>query len=100
MKSRKVFFAMLAAAVFILLSATAWAASPAFMTLEGEQQGNIEGSSDVKGREGAIIVYAFGHSLSVPTDPHSGQSTGGRIHGPFKILKEWHNPDIWQWEFI
>ena len=87
MKSGRIFIAMLAAAVFILLSAAAWAALPSFMWVEGETQGQIEGSSDLQGREGAIIVYAFGHSLKVPTDPHSGQSTGTREYSPFKILK-------------
>ena len=87
MKSRKIFFAMLAAGVFILLSITAWAALPSFMWVEGENQGPIEGSSDLPQREGAIIVYAFGHSLNVPTDPQSGSPSGNRLHGPFKILK-------------
>jgi type VI secretion system secreted protein Hcp len=88
MKAKKIFFTLLAAAVFMLLSITAWAASPAFMEVEGEQQGNIEGSSNVQGREGAIIVYAFGHSINIPRDVTSGLPTGRRVHAPFKILKE------------
>ena len=98
MKSRKIFFAMLASAVFILFSVTAWAASPAFMWVEGKNQGEIQGSSDVRDREGAIIVYAFGHSIKVPTDPQGGQSTGARVHAPFKILKEFDksSPKLYQ----
>ena len=87
MRSGKIFIALLAGAVVILLSISAWAALPSFMWVEGETQGQIEGSSDLQGREGAIIVYAFGHSLKVPTDAQSGQSTGARQYSPFKILK-------------
>ena len=98
MKSKKILFTLLAAAALIHLSATGWAASPAFMWVEGKNQGEIQGSSNVQGREGAIIVYAFGHSIKVPTDPHSGQSTGGRVHAPFKILKEFDksSPKLYQ----
>ena len=87
MGTEKIFIALLAGAVVILLSISAWAALPSFMWVEGETQGQIEGSSDLQGREGAIIVYAFGHSLKVPTDAQSGQSTGARQYSPFKILK-------------
>jgi len=98
MKPRKIFFAFLAAAVFILLSEPAWTALPSFMELEGETQGRIEGSSDIEGREGAIIVYAFGHSLNIPTDPQSGLPTGKRVHGPFKVLKAFDksSPKLYQ----
>ena len=98
MKSRKIFIALLAGAVFILLSVTTWAASPAFMELEGEQQGNIEGSSNIQGREGAIIVYAFGHNINIPREVTSGLPTGKRVHAPFKILKEFDksSPKLYQ----
>ena len=98
MKSRKIFFTLLVAAVCVLLSITTWAALPSFMWVEGAKQGQIEGSSDIEGREGAIIVYAFGHSVKVPTDLHSGQVTGARIHGPFKILKSFDksSPKLYQ----
>ena len=98
MKSKKILFTLLAAAVFILLSLTAWAASPAFMWVEGKIQGEIQGSSDVQGREGAIIVYAFGHNINIPRDVTSGAPTGKRVHAPFKILKEFDksSPKLYQ----
>lgn len=98
MKSRKIFFAMVLTTVLILLSLTAWAALPSYMWVEGANQGAIEGSSDIEGREGAIVVYAFGHSLSVPIDLQSGSPTGKRVHGPFKILKSFDksSPKLYQ----
>ena len=83
MKSRKISFALLAAAVSILLSVTAWAASPAFMWVVGQNQGPIDGSSNVQGREGAIIVEALTHSIDVPFDPQTGQPSG--IYNTYRI---------------
>ena len=87
MKSRKISFALLAAAVSILLSVTAWAAIPANMWVIGQNQGPIEGSTTQQGREGSIIVNALTHSIDVPTDPQTGKPSGNRMHSPFKIHK-------------
>jgi len=60
---------------------------PAFMTLEGEKQGKIEGSVTQKGREGSIQVQAFDHEVYIPSDRQSGGATGNRVHKPLTITK-------------
>jgi len=61
---------------------------PAHLTLEGENQGAIEGSCDMEGREGSILVYAMNHDVHIPRDPQSGLASGKRIHGALAIVKE------------
>ncbi len=60
---------------------------PFYMTLEGVNQGNIEGSCDQTGREGTILCQAFEHNIAIPRDPQSGQPTGLRVHNPLTITK-------------
>jgi type VI secretion system secreted protein Hcp len=60
---------------------------PAHLTLEGANQGKIEGSCDMEGREGTILVQALNHEVSIPRDPQSGLATGKRVHHPLTILK-------------
>ncbi|MBN1124305.1 MAG: Hcp family type VI secretion system effector [Sedimentisphaerales bacterium] len=60
----------------------------AYLTLEGQNQGAIEGSVTQAGREGQIMVIATSHSVSSPRDPVSGLLTGKRQHQPFRITKE------------
>ncbi|RLI81050.1 hypothetical protein DRP07_08095, partial [Archaeoglobales archaeon] len=55
-------------AALILVPGVVSAILPAYMELVGENQGIIEGSCDIEGREGSIIVYAMEHEISVPTD--------------------------------
>ena len=85
---RQVLPILLFAGAFLLCSVSAWAATPAYMTLEGASQGQIDGSCTKPGHENTIVIYSFGHNIRVPTDPQSGQRTGSRVHGPLKILKE------------
>ncbi|HRB82604.1 MAG TPA: type VI secretion system tube protein TssD, partial [Nitrospira sp.] len=61
---------------------------PAYLTVEVEKQGKIEGSCDLKGREGAILVQAFDHEVRIPSDPQTGLASGKRVHGPLKIVKQ------------
>ena len=61
---------------------------PCHMSVTGENQGKIEGSCAIKGREGTILVYALDHTIQIPRDPHSGLPTGKRIHMPMTITKE------------
>jgi type VI secretion system secreted protein Hcp len=63
-------------------------AMPCFVYVEGEKQGKIDGSCDIKGREKSILAYALEHNISIPTDPQTGLSSGKRIHGPFSVTKE------------
>ncbi len=70
---------------------------PAYMSVEGEVQGEIEGPVTAKGREGSILVYKFDHEIRVPTDP-TGLPTGRRVHSPIKIVKEFDksSPKLYQ----
>jgi len=71
---------------------------PCHLTLEGENQGNIEGSCEMEGREGTILVYSFDHDIHIPRDPQSGLPSGKRIHGPLTIVKEFDkaSPKLYQ----
>ncbi|MEO7332113.1 MAG: type VI secretion system tube protein TssD [Minicystis sp.] len=60
----------------------------AYLRLEGQKQGNIEGSVTQKGREKTIMVIAVSHEIVSPRDPASGLPTGKRMHKPFVITKE------------
>lgn len=71
---------------------------PAHLTLQGEKQGNIEGSCEMNGREGTILVYAMLHDVHIPRDPQSGLGSGKRIHGLLSIVKEYDksSPKMYQ----
>jgi type VI secretion system secreted protein Hcp len=68
------------------------------MTLEGEAQGVIEGSCEMSGREGTILLDAFDHTVRIPRDPQSGLSTGKRVHEAFKVVKVYDkaSPKLYQ----
>ena len=91
MKPKKIFFALTVATVLTLFSITAWGATgdtvPAHMYVVGQNQGPIQGSCQMEGREGSILVSSFSHNINIPTDPKTGK-LGKRAHGPFKILKD------------
>lgn len=60
---------------------------PGHLSITGEQQGAIEGSCDLEGREGTILVQAFHHLVDVPSDER-GIPSGRRAHRPATITKE------------
>lgn len=60
---------------------------PAYLTLKGENQGEIEGSCDQMGHEGEILVEAFDHQIDIPRDRQTGLPTGPRVHGPMMVTK-------------
>ena len=60
---------------------------PAHLTLEGTNQGQIEGSCEMEGREGTILVEALNHEVSIPRDVQTGLATGKRVHHPLTVLK-------------
>ena len=60
----------------------------AYLRLEGEKSGKIEGSVMQKGREGRIMVFALSHDVDSPIDPDSGQAAGKRRHTPLIVTKE------------
>jgi type VI secretion system secreted protein Hcp len=71
---------------------------PAHLTLEGETQGSIEGTCDMEGREGSILVYAMDQLIHIPRDPQAGTPSGKRIHGPLTLVKEFDkaSPKLYQ----
>ena len=71
---------------------------PAHVVIEGEKQGNIEGTCDMKGREGTILVFAMNQDIHIPRDPQSGLPSGKRIHGPLSLVKEFDkaSPKLYQ----
>lgn len=89
MKFHKVLLAVVVLGVALLfIGDYGWAASPAYVEIQGEVQGDIQGSCTLQGREGNIVAYSFGHNIASPRDPASGLPTGNRQHSPLKILKE------------
>jgi type VI secretion system secreted protein Hcp len=62
-------------------------AIPAHMTAEGTDQGKIDGSCDLKGREDTILVQQFDHEVYIPSDPQSGLPTGIAVHKRLTICK-------------
>jgi type VI secretion system secreted protein Hcp len=60
---------------------------PGNLTLVGKEQGPIEGSCDIDGREDTILVQAFKHLVEVPTN-ENGVPSGRRVHRPLMITKE------------
>ncbi len=61
---------------------------PGFMTLWGERQGEIRGSCDLEGLEGAIEIYAFEHAVEMPRSKETGLPIGRRVHTDIVINKE------------
>lgn len=59
---------------------------PGNLTVEGPA-GKIEGSCDIAGREGTILVQAFDHVVELPSDER-GMVVGRRIHRPLTVTKE------------
>ncbi|BDM64454.1 hypothetical protein NFHSH190041_19060 [Shewanella sp. NFH-SH190041] len=66
--------------------------TPCYISIEGKTQGNITagaftgdsvGNIFVEGHEDEMLVQEFGHVVTVPTDPQSGQPSGQRMHKPF-----------------
>lgn len=60
---------------------------PVHLELTGEKQGKIEGSCDMEGRAGTILVQSLDHEILIPRDPQSGSASGKRVHGAMKITK-------------
>lgn len=71
-----------------------------YMSVVGQAQGLISenASPGNEGHEDEITVFGFGHSVTIPTDPQSGQPTGTRVHRPLRIFKAFDNssPRLYQ----
>lgn len=58
----------------------------AYLNIEGNTQGRIEGEAPQKGREGMIEVYGINHKIEIPRDTHTGLPTGQRVHLPLELF--------------
>ncbi len=58
-----------------------------YLTLEGNDQGPIEGDCVQAGREKTILVYGLDHRVEIPRDTHTGLASGQRIHHPLTVMK-------------
>jgi len=70
--------------------------TPAYLSIEGVTQGPITqgaftedsvGNIYQEGHEDEVLVQAFEHTVTVPTDVQSGQPSGPRLHKPLVITK-------------
>jgi type VI secretion system secreted protein Hcp len=61
---------------------------PGFMWMTDNQGNPIKSIVTIQGREGSAEVYEFHHDVTIPTDNHTGNLTGTRKHGAFKIVKQ------------
>jgi type VI secretion system secreted protein Hcp len=70
--------------------------TPAYLTIEGVTQGDITNGASTEdsvgniyqeGHENEILIQAFSHEVSVPTDVQSGQPTGQRRHKAMVVTK-------------
>jgi type VI secretion system secreted protein Hcp len=75
------------ACAMVLVPSAAHAALDAYAVVFGETQGEIGGDVDIAGREGQILIKAFGSSVSVNFDPQTGVPGTGRQHRPIRLLK-------------
>jgi len=55
--------------------------------MKGQKSGDIVGDSTIVGREGSIEVIQFDSGVRTPTDPHTGNPTGARVHYPMVLMK-------------
>ncbi len=60
----------------------------AYMTLQGQKQGEIKGGVTQKGRAGWIALLGFAYGIETPFDAASGLPSGKRQHKPVVIRKE------------
>jgi type VI secretion system secreted protein Hcp len=61
---------------------------PCYLILKGQKQGDIKGSTKVKGHEDTILIQAIEHTIEIPSSPQTGLPTGKRVHRPMTLTKE------------
>lgn len=61
---------------------------PGYLSVTGQNQGKMEGSCEVAGHEGKMLVQSVDHTIELPKSMQTGLPTGRRIHGPLTITKE------------
>jgi len=60
---------------------------PVYLWLTDDGGNPINGSVDVRCREGSIEITALAHDVSLPVDDRSGKVTATREHAPFILTK-------------
>jgi type VI secretion system secreted protein Hcp len=70
----------------------------AYMTVEGNNQGNIEGDCTQSGREKTHLVYDVKHTIEIPRDNLTGLPTGQRLHKPYTVTTHFSKgvPQLYQ----
>ena len=58
-----------------------------FMTVNGQDQGNIEGSATQVNHEGEIELLSFEHVVAVPAVEGQSVSAGAPVHGSMTVNK-------------
>lgn len=61
---------------------------PGYMTITGENQGAIAGSSFKQGQEDTIEVLSFDHLIELPARQETQITTGDPVHRPVVLSKE------------
>ena len=79
----------MAVLAIVAVASPSWAAREAYLIVNGQIQGVIQGDSTAKIAPNAIVVQAIGLGLSIPTSstPGGGQTLGRASVEPFKIAK-------------
>ena len=77
----------MAVLAIVAVASPSWAAREAYLIVNGQIQGVIQGDSTAKIAPNAIVVQAIGLGLSIPTSstPGGGQTVGRASVEPFKI---------------
>jgi type VI secretion system secreted protein Hcp len=79
----------LSAVLCLTLASPAYAATQAYLMIEGAKQGQFKGESMRKGGSQWIPILAVSHAVQSPRDIATGQASGKRQHTPIRITKEW-----------
>lgn len=87
MKMIQTLLRILALSVVFAAPSVSQAALNAYMFVEGDVQGVIEGDATQTGRENMIEVVSVGYNVSQTIDAASGLPSGKRQHRPVRILK-------------
>jgi type VI secretion system secreted protein Hcp len=87
MKMFQMIVRVLAVSAALSAPSVTQAALNAYMTIEGDIQGTIEGDVTLTGRQNMIEVVSVGYNVSAPIDTSTGLPTGKRQHRPVRILK-------------
>ncbi|EOB9998988.1 Hcp family type VI secretion system effector [Cronobacter sakazakii] len=61
---------------------------PVYLWLKDDSGSLVKGSVDVKGREGAIEIQEFMHTVELPVDDRTGKVVSKRLHGDYFLIKE------------